>query len=250
MSTSSRIENAVLGGGAALVGLAGFVASFWLWLGQGEASTTREWLAAACGMLWLLGVMYGAHRVARAREEARAAQRAAAQAVQDAARERERDLVVEQLASDPRLEPLWPLIRRWRLSDRAALEATLQRYHELLADPRRAHHAAGVLQGLRWSDAQLAYFDDPAARITCVHLQPVEAALRLAGRPCWPQGQAELGTDAALQFAALRAHYALPACVRECYEEPHPHAPPRELLRCDACRSAIESGNGEPFPIA
>jgi len=248
VSTSSRIENALLGGGAALVGLAGFVACFWLLLGQGETSTPREWLAAACGTLWLLAVMYLAHRVARALEHARAARAAAAQAVLDAARERERDLVVAQLASDPHLEPLWPLICRWRLTDRAALESTLQRHHALLADPRRAHHAAGVLQGLRWSDAQLAYFDDPAARVTCVHLQPVEAALRGAGRQCWPQGQAEIGTEAALRFAALRAQLALAASVRESYEDEHPHAPPREYLRCTDCRSAIESGGGAAFP--
>jgi hypothetical protein len=248
VSTSSRIENALLGGGAALAGLSGFVASFWLMLGQGAASTTREWLAAVCGTLWLLAVVYAAHRLARRREDARAARRAAAQALLEAARERERDLVVAELAHDPRLEPLWPLIRRWRLTDRAALEATLQRYHALLADPRRAHHAAGVLQGLRWSDAQLAYFDDPAARITCAHLQPVENALRAAGRRCWPQGPAEVGTEAALRFAALREQLALAPCVRESYEDDHPHAPPREYLRCTLCRSAIESGSGAPFP--
>lgn len=248
--TSPRIASALLSGTAALIGLAGFVACFWLLLGRGETSTAREIFAATCGTAWLLAVMYAAHRIARAAAQADAERQAAARAVLDAERQRERDRAVEALANEPRWQRFWPLIRRWRITDLAWLDAAEQRYLELLADPRRAHHAPGVLQGVRWNDAQLAYFDDPAARVTCVHLQPVETALRRAERQCWPQGPAEIGTDAALQFDVLRTRFELAPCVRESYEEPHSHASPREYLRCEACRSAIESGNGEAFPAA
>lgn len=233
---------------AALLGLAGFVACFWLLLRQGQGSTTREIIAATCGTVWLLAVMYAAHRVVRAAAQRQAARETAARAVLDAQRQQERARASEALATDPRWELFWPLIRRWHISDVAWLATAEQRYRELLTDPRRAHHAAGVLQGARWNDAQLAYFDDPAARVTCRHLRPVEAALRAAGRQCWPRGPAEIGTEATLQFALLRTRFELAPCVRESYEEPHPHASPRELLRCDACGSAIESGSGPAFP--
>lgn len=247
---AARLHTAVVGGLGALLAIAGFALPFWWLLGRGQGSGLRTALAATLGTLWVLAVLAGVHRVERARAGRRDARRAAAQQADAERRAAEAGRRQQVLLADPRWAAFHPLIRRWRLADEAWLQAQEARYHALLADPRRAHHAPTCLDGARWSDAQLDYFDDPQARVTCAHLQPVEAGLREAGLLCWPQGAALLGTAASLQPDALRTRYALAPCVQERWEEEHPHAPVREFLHCSACGSQIESGHGAPFPAA
>jgi hypothetical protein len=249
-SPDSRWQVALLGSAGALLALLGFGLAFWALLGHGAQTDTRTALAATLGTAWVLAVLYGVHRVARARAEQRHARWAAQQQALAAAREAEAEARHAQLLADPRWAPFHPLIRRWRLSNEAWLLEQEQRHQALLADPRRAHHAPKALEGARWSDAQLDYFDDPQARVTCLHLQPVEGALRAAGLPCWPQGARQLGTVANLHADALRAALRLGPEVQWRDEEEHPHAPPRSFLHCTACTSAIESGNGPGFPAA
>jgi hypothetical protein len=251
-SLASRLLAALVLLLGAVVALAGFALPFRALLGQGESSPLRIGLAAALGTLWVLLLLYLGWRLEQPRAARRAAQQREAQAAQEAAlaaaREARAAAGHAALLADPRWTPFHPLIRRWRLWDEGGLREAEQRYLALLADPRRAHHAAGVLEGQRWRDAQLDYFDDPWARITCIHLQPVEAALRAAGRHCWPQQARELGTEAALRWEPLQVRFALPDCVRWEVDEPDPHAGPREIVYCEACDSTIESGHGAPFP--
>lgn len=231
-----------------LLALLGFGVPFWALLGQGTVSDARTALATTLGTAWVLGMVYAVHHVGQARQARVQARLAAAEQARAAAREAAAEAAHRVLLEDPRWTAFQPVIRRWRLSDEGWLLQQEARYRALLADPRRAHHAEKILDGARWSDAQLDYFDDPAARVTCVHLQPVEAGLREAGYLCWPQRPGALGTAATLRCDALRARYALAACVQWRWEEAHPHAPVQEFLHCAACGSEIESGNGALFP--
>ena len=244
---ASRLSAALIGAFGGALALLGFGLPFWILLGHGAASQARTAFAALLGTAWVLLVLIGVHRVERARAARRQARANAAQRVLEAGREAEAEARHARLLADPRWAPFHALIRRWHLSNETWLREQEQRHHALLADPRRAHHAPKALEGARWSDAQLDYFDDPQARVTCVHLQPVEAGLRAAGLACWPQGGG-LGTAASLQADALRAAFRLGPEVQWRDEEEHPHAPPRSFLHCTACISAIESGNGPEFP--
>jgi hypothetical protein len=67
---------------------------------------------------------------------------------------------------------------------RAAWEEQKRRRVAELAhdpDPARRKYAELVERGVLWSDAEIAYAEDPGAMATCVHLQPVERAIRQAG---------------------------------------------------------------------
>jgi hypothetical protein len=70
-------------------------------------------------------------------------------------------------------------IRRRQVAEFARKNAG--RIAALRADPARGAYAARVASGESWSDEQIDYDRDAAAVTTCVHLQPVEAAMRRAG---------------------------------------------------------------------
>ncbi len=113
-------------------------------------------------------------------------------------------------------------------------------------------------------DAILAsYAADPAARVTCVHLVPIESALREAGVHVWPDTQSTpkvfslsglqekltrtLYASAMLDLSKLKVAISLPASVQlfvtvddnDYYEDqrlPRPHP----ALSCAACESSIK----------
>lgn len=64
----------------------------------------------------------------------------------------------------------------------AALKEREDRIAELVADPARKKYADLMRQGGQsWSDEQIRYDQDRMMVATCVHLQPVEYGMRLAG---------------------------------------------------------------------
>ena len=63
----------------------------------------------------------------------------------------------------------------------ARAEVRRLRVAELAADPRRAKYAPLVARGEDWSDAAILYHEDPNRLATCVHLRPIEQAVRRAG---------------------------------------------------------------------
>jgi hypothetical protein len=55
------------------------------------------------------------------------------------------------------------------------------RLARLAVDPVRAKYAEDMERGEYWSDEQIEYDLDRAARTTCGHLRPIEGAMREAG---------------------------------------------------------------------
>lgn len=93
-----------------------------------------------------------------------------------------------QLAKTDRWRRFAPFLHAHSAPDPETVDrrlALLERRHgELLADPRRRHHAAAVLTGEYLSDAELDYRDDPADLRTCEHLRDAERRLKASGLPC------------------------------------------------------------------
>jgi hypothetical protein len=155
---------------------------------------------------------------------------------------------VEALATEPEYARWAPLIRRWFITRRDEVERHERRYRELLADPVRAHHAAGLLEGRFPNNWQIDYADDPTMTATCEHLVPVERELRAQGQRCWLEDGRNIGTSAILDPDALRVAHALPDFVVWQLVDYHPHDYPHDYLACTHCNSRIESNAAPPWP--
>ena len=132
-------------------------------------------------------------------------------------------VVKRPFAADPRPQTLNP-ISQARLRGRLRREAAqVQEQHRLrltalAADPATAPYAALMAAGEYWSDEQIAYDRDPAARETCIHLAPIEGAMREAGlqvRYGWAPHQ--VNARCRIDEAALIATFAPALSVA--YEE-------------------------------
>jgi len=127
------------------------------------------------------------------------------------------------------------------------------RIAELAADPAKRKYALWMERGGGyWSDDQIAYNENPNLTATCVHLQPIEHAMRAAGimtrllTGTWDQNFAPLPKVRAhcrINEPELKHCFTLPASVRyeekyepERYETDNPWA----QLSCVACQSAIK----------
>jgi len=80
----------------------------------------------------------------------------------------------------------------------------------LAADPMRAKYAALIESGQYWTDEQIAYDLDPAARVTCAHLRPIETAMREAGLCVKPSVAAYVNVDAVIDVAEFARRYPDP----------------------------------------
>jgi hypothetical protein len=151
--------------------------------------------------------------------------------------------------------------REANVSARFHREARRLRVAELAADPARARYAPLVEKGEEWTEENIAYYEDPGDVITCVHLQPIEGAMRRAGVDLRRYRKAEVVAKCHIDDAALQRDFTIAPPVRyaefyqaERYEFDHPTA----LLICDEHKSMIhvlhpeESGTGEVpvFPAA
>ncbi|MGA0599497.1 hypothetical protein ACO2Q3_02185 [Caulobacter sp. KR2-114] len=132
--------------------------------------------------------------------------------------------------------------RRLARQREASAEARRQRLAVLAADPVRARYVALIEAGQAWSDEQIAYDLDAAARTTCLHLRPVEDGLRAAGVwvklriPRWVDAQAVCDEP------ALRRRFALApevAYVEGYTSDRGSDWWPYAYLRCGACESRI-----------
>lgn len=78
-----------------------------------------------------------------------------------------------------------PLLPRTRWGHNQALarftREELARVARLEADPATYKYGQMIRAGQQWRDETIAYDRDPTALATCVHLQPVERAMRQAG---------------------------------------------------------------------
>lgn len=136
--------------------------------------------------------------------------------------------------------------------------ARRQRLADLAADPVYARYVPLIEAGESWSDDQIGYDADPAARTTCQHLRPVEDALRTSLIPVKLQIAHWIAAKAVCDHAALERRFALGADAL--YEEGYAsdrgsYYEPYAILRCASCQSRIvflhpdEARGGEPvFP--
>lgn len=175
-------------------------------------------------------------------------------------RNRERRLVEQQRAFDRLYSGIRGLRRdpgttRWlqlaeasRVTDAATIAGWEHRYQELLAHPTRKAWAAEALKGRFPSDAEIDYELHPHLLLTCIHLQPIESAIRKAGIYCSALSSISIVTFASLHAAKARRHYSLPSFIEWETTGVSTTNPDSAALVCRQCGSRIQSGSGEPFP--
>jgi hypothetical protein len=148
---------------------------------------------------------------------------------------------VQHLRSDPGKTRWLKLTEERRVTDPEVIAGWEQRYQELLAHPTRNPFAAEALRGNFPSDVEIDYESNPSLLLTCIHLHPIESAIRKAGIYC-----SALSPTSIVTFASL--HYSLPSFI-EWEEMPETASEPGNAsLVCRQCGSRIQSGSGEPFP--
>ncbi len=175
-------------------------------------------------------------------------------------RGRERNLVEQQRAFDRLHSGISGLRRdpgktRWlqlaeqnRITDAAIIAGWELRYQELLAHPSRKAWATEALKGRFPSDAEIDYELHPHLLLTCIHLQPIESAIRKAGIYCSALSPISIVTFASLHASKARRHYSLPSFIEWETTGVSATNPDTSALVCRQCGSRIQSGAGEPFP--
>lgn len=132
---------------------------------------------------------------------------------------------------------------RIRRQHQASMAAHRDRLAALAADPARARYVPLIEQGQSWTDAQIAYDQDPDARVTCEHLQPIEGAMREAGLFIQPFGDSYARVQALIDPAELSRLYPDPQVTyREfCLGERSPDDYPMAQITCAEHQSVIDA---------
>jgi hypothetical protein len=137
---------------------------------------------------------------------------------------------------------IWKNKRNLSRSRATIAEAKRRRIAELASDPVRQKYIPLIKRGEVWSDDQIEYNENPQTTATCVHLEPIERAMRLAGtrlrRLTGPNVRAQCRIDE----AGIKRRFAPPASVqyREWYQPAHERDNPQAEISCVECRSAID----------
>jgi hypothetical protein len=107
-------------------------------------------------------------------------------------------------------------------------------------EPLRTRYAELAFQGILYGDAQIAYLEDPAARVLCEHLVAMEGDARAAD-PRAVRLEAHRGviTSCTVDERAARAHYRLPDTVVAEYD--HPREGDGLSLRCTTCAADLHA---------
>jgi hypothetical protein len=221
---------------------------FYVWGAYALAVSATQWIAGLLGetvaAFMVAGLLVvGCLLAAQAAVWARSAWETRAGAARLARQRHEIDV----LRHDPARSHWAPLAERRQVADAATVARWEARYRELITHPERRAFAARALEGEFLTDAQIDFLLDETVVASCVHLRPVERALRAARAPMTPGPQGVLFTDLALNGPRLVAQHGV-AGVRWEIPPSHPRDPEPGRLVCDACGSRIESGFGPPFP--
>jgi hypothetical protein len=155
---------------------------------------------------------------------------------------------INRLRSDPGKTRWLKLAEASRVTDPNIIAGWERRYQELLAHPTRRAWAAEALKGRFPSDAEIDYEAHPHMLLTCIHLQPIESAIRAADIYCTALSPTSIVTFASLHASKARRHFSLPSFVE--WEDIPATATSADTasLVCRQCGSRIQSGTGEPFP--
>lgn len=148
---------------------------------------------------------------------------------------------VAELRADPRRAAFAAMAERGHVLDDAEIERRLARKAAIEAVPHRRPFAALVFDWSVPSDEQIDYLADPAKLATCVHLRPVERALRADGVPLRLLHAGVVTTDRQLR-ADVAARFCLPAGVvlRDQLVDQRDNLYEQRLC-CAGCRSELQS---------
>ena len=148
---------------------------------------------------------------------------------------------VAELRADPRRAPFAAMAERGHVLDDAEIERRLARKAAIEAVPHRRPFAAMVFDWSVPSDEQIDYLADPSALATCVHLQPVERALREGGVPLRLLHAGVVTTDRQLR-ADVVARFGLSAGVvlRDELVDLRDNLYEQRLV-CAGCRSELQA---------
>lgn len=117
-----------------------------------------------------------------------------------------------------------------------------RRIAELGTDPVKQKYIPLIAGGEDWSDAQIAYNEDPDMTVTCQHLRPIERDMRGAGiRVRWLHSMT-VSAKCGIDRAAIERQYHLtpPTYYVEDYQgDRDARDYPTAFLTCKTCLSAI-----------
>lgn len=119
-----------------------------------------------------------------------------------------REALRRELLATPGLERYAELVGRSTIGSVEDARVREARVAELARDPVTAKYAERVFRGEAITDAMIAYWEDPAARILCEHLAPLESDVRKADPRAHPAEAAALETNLTFDFDAVKAKYA------------------------------------------
>lgn len=119
-----------------------------------------------------------------------------------------REALRRELRATPGLERYAELVGRSTIGSVADARVRDARVAELSRDPVKAKYAERVFRGEAITDAMIAYWEDPAARILCAHLASLESDVRQADPHAHPVEAAALDTNLTFDFDAVKARYA------------------------------------------
>ena len=143
----------------------------------------------------------------------------------------------------------WPM-RRYRspirlsLSHRRFERERQHRLEQLARDPVRSKYLPRIQRGESWSDAQIEYDLDPTQLGTCLHLRPIERAIRSSGVPTKLVRQGGIDADCVIEPEALKAQFNLGVWLN--YEEFTGFDrslldPPQARIICHDCQAWIST---------
>lgn len=117
------------------------------------------------------------------------------------------------------------------------------RIAELEADPAKRKYAEMMRRGGFWTDEQIAYEEDSSITGSCVHLQPVERAMRIAGIKTHLIQPLQIRAECSVNMDKLKTELTIASSVeyRQGFmPERHPEDNPWADLYCHVCQSRIE----------
>lgn len=123
--------------------------------------------------------------------------------------EAEKEALRVQLRATPGLERYAELVGRSTIRTVEDARVREARVSQLQADPVKAKYAERVFKGEAITDAMIAYWEDPSARILCAHLAALETDVRRANPNAHPVEDNALDANLTFDFDAVKAKYAL-----------------------------------------
>lgn len=164
-----------------------------------------------------------------------------------------------QLRATPGLERYAELVGHSTIATVDDARAREARVAQLQSDPVKAKYAESVFKGETITDAMIAYWEDPSARILCPHLAALETDVRRADPRAHPVEERALDANLTFDFDAVKAKYALGGTVSFWREHFGPlywgrgedYYDGKERIRCEEHECEIRGADRRtPFPPA